>query len=710
MEELLSQGSLDARIGAIVAGEFLAKSEDVMAMSAHYLRPPQRISTVECAEKYRYLRSSENSGKALWSRKRTPYNVGPMNALDNTKVNEVVLVKPSRSGGTVVGENYLFRSMIFGPSIDVCWYLNSDNAVRKYLTRIIKPMFEDHPDLQARVGFGRSDDNDSTKRINGRLIEWLAANDAGFRNREALFIAMDETDEWSREFAATPLVQAFNRQKNLGNRRKVFVASHPDLGWSSGIASAYQFTNHGIYIMQCEECESFAAAHATKFWPDVPEFKITYRKIGKDHSSDERVAMAKESAALSCPHCGCDLTDDQRYRMIDAEIWMHDGQSLDVKLGVIGEPSDNSSWGFWVHGSMIKTPLGDLTRQEESAIIKLEQTGQAKQLRQHTVKGLGEVFEADTTGRRNSSAMLQQRATTERMLHVGEFPADGKFITSAVDIGSGKFDVSFRAWDLEARSWWLDRLTLKQWVDAGGQFRDIRTRERIEDWDILFDQVINRKFPILGREGWAMVPAVVTIDIGDGNVTAMGREFAARAIRRGCFWGSQASPWSKVRLIQGSPNPKAPEVSDMIRKPGRDDENKIINPLVKEYTLGVHKLKELSVERLGISDSGPGQCYFAQGISQGFFDEYFNERLIEGKWQRNGPNESLDLFAYEEAGRLMLRPDRQDMWKNGALPPWARPVRLNPEGGELVDENDVSIPKLAEKPKSIFERFDALND
>ena len=98
-----------------------------------------------------------------------------------------------------------------------------------------------------------------------------------------------------------------------------------------------------------------------------------------------------------------------------------------------------------------------------------------------------------------------------------------------------------------------------------------------------------------------------------------------------------------------------------------------------------------------------------------FRSEYFNERLINGKWERNGPNESLDLFGYEEAVRLMLKPDRKDInWSTGRRPPWATPVPVSLEGGDLSAEAErpqvkAAPPAPAPKQPNIFARFNALN-
>ena len=92
-----------------------------------------------------------------------------MDALDEPGVELVVNVKPSRSGGTAYCENYLAKMIDVGPMVRTGWYLGSNDAVKKYCDGTIKPLFEDHPRLQAKVGSGKSDDNETSKRISGQL-------------------------------------------------------------------------------------------------------------------------------------------------------------------------------------------------------------------------------------------------------------------------------------------------------------------------------------------------------------------------------------------------------------------------------------------------------------------------------------------------------------------------------------------------------------
>lgn len=730
MGELLSPARLKRDVESLARGEHLADPFDLLGDALALFRPPSRISTVEWAEQYRKFRTTEGGALVPYDRWRTPYNIAPQDALDEPGVELLVMVKPSRSGGTTVAENFLGKMIQFGPMGDVGWYLGSADAVKKYCDRVVKPMFEDHPDLAARIGAGKSDDNETSKRIAGHLVEWLPANDASFRNREFLYGVMDEPDGWSK-FSETPETQLAGRQKNVGRRRKGIILSHPDKGWRAGVAAAWESSSRGIYIMRCAECERFAAAHATKFWPDVPQFNLWYARDKRDRKGnvvkrredmtpDERLALAETENGMACPHCGSVLDDKQRFAMIDEAgregWWMHRGQTLDPDKGIIGEPDPHTKRGFYVHGLMVKvSPARELARGLEEALIKYERSGGSREatkvLREFLSKQLGEIYEGKSGLEGVTAASLVKRAKAEEAATLGLFPADALFITAAVDVGAGKFDVSFRAWDLESRSWWLDRLTIRQRLWDDGRLRDIRTRERIEDWEAaLIDDVILRTFPVEGSDGLVMPVAAVAIDVSDGNVTWIGREFARRCIRRGLFWGKPTNPWTRVRLIQGSPNARAPELPDKATRIEKDENGKPVHPVVQEWTLGAHRLKELVLERLAINDDGPGQCWFAPEIAANYFDELFNEPLIDGKFVRQGPNESLDLAAYEEAVRLMLKPDRKDIrWDDPARrPPWARPVSLLPKGGDPQDRGDEGASKAAAKP-SVLQRFEQLN-
>lgn len=639
---------------------------------------------------------------------RTPYNVGPMNALDDPRCHGIVMVKPSRSGGTAVAENYAFKLMKFGPMTHIAWVLNSDEAVTDYVRNVVKPMFDINADLQARVGTKRGEDTDAFKVVSGYPLEYLSSKDSTWRNRQPGFICSDETDAWQKKWAASPRVQIDGRQKLLGNRRKAAIMSHPDLGYRSGVAAAFEDTSRGIYVMQCPDCGGYAAAYATKYWDDVPQFKLTWTR-DEQLPIDERVKKAEATAALVCPHNGCCLTDQQRRGMIDAALtrdddsldgWMHRGQLLDQACGVVGDPAPHSWFGFWVHGTMLKTEdIAKLARDYEQALIKFERTKDAAELKQFMSKQLCEIFEgAATTG--GVSARGLKAKVAEAGYDRGFVPHGVQFITAAVDPGKRTLDVLFKGWDLFGRSWTIDRLTVRQRYHDD-EWRDIDLYGRIEDWDVLWGAVLNRRFPLIDNDTLALPVAVTVLDSSDGNVTWKAREFARRAALAGYWWPTRGGVWQRLKLIKGQAGkrPMLPEAPTRIDK---DELGRPVEPELLEYRLGVDALKEQTLERLATAEGEPGCCYFPRTMETHYLDQYFGEALVDGKWVRSGPNETLDLDGYCEAGRQMLKPDRADIDWIGRRPIWATPISLREEPKPAAADEKAA--------PSIFDAFAALNE
>lgn len=698
------------REAELIANDFYCQQPwDVAARFIDLLTPEKQITTLEYSTKHRIIRKPDGT-KTKWLPDLTPYLIPIMAAMDDPNIPEVVVPKPARTGGTVVAENYALKMLDYGPSGDVMWYLAGPEEVRSYADRVFGPLFEDHERVAAQLPRSGSKGNTNTlKRLGSRTIELMAMSKKTTTNRQARLIVFDEPDSYSRDFRSNWLEQGRQRQRMLGSERKLYGCAHPDIGWSGGIAAAWTLSNRGIFVMQCPECEGHASPYPTKYWTEVPRFRFHYDKSPEGTDIGERLKRAERSAALGCPHCGCLLTDAQRHAMIDEGAYMHEGQSLDIKAGIIGTPDEAQTWGFWIHVLMSKqVGMGELARELEGAIEHRERTGKSDKLKQVLVRTFGEVFEGagdliglDARGLRKRTKDLAA-GDVPVSYRMGEVPKGVKFIIASVDVGGGKFDVLLRGFDLQRRSWLLDRFTIRQREHSDGIMRDIAPTKVQDDWAVLEAQVIDRLLPLQDDPTRALPVALTLIDASDGNSTWRAYEFARRMDHK--RWGA----WRKVRCIKGATTAKAPPLPVTPTVISRDNDGKPLEPKVTLHMLGVHQLKEGVVDDLAISDGSPGQCFFAADTPERAFEEFFNEVLIDGKWVRNGPNESLDLYAYSEAGRLMLEPDRKGRdWTPGREPPWAAPVSLT--GDRPETETDTPAPSAPPKKQSFFEKFDQLN-
>ena len=710
---VFSREELEQQANLLASNAFCQRTATIASGLLDRLLPRESLTTLEYSLRFRTMRKPDGT-RTKWSRELTPYTVPIMAALDDPEVLEVIVPKPGRTGGTVIAENHALKRLDIDRAGDVMWYLAGPEEVRSYADRVFGPMFEDHRGVADRLPRAGAKGNTGTlKRVGSQTIELMVMSAKTTTNRQAALIVFDEPDSYSRNFRSNFLEQGRARQRMLGTDRKIYACAHPDIGWTGGIAAAWVLSSQGIFVMKCTECGGHASPYPTRYWPEVPRFRLIYDQSAEGVPIDRRLAQAEASAGIGCPHCGCVLNEAQRQTMIEQGAYMHKGQELDIQAGIIGDPDKNRTWGFWVHVLMARqVGLGELARELEGALEHKQRTGKMDKLRQVMVRTFGEVFEGTGDALGLDARSLKQRtrdlaqASDEiepLAYRMGTVPNGVLYLTLAVDVGGGKFDILVRGWDGQRRSWLIDRRTIRQRLHSDGAWRDLATSKDQDDWMVL-EAEIDRLYPFQRDPSKALPIACTVIDASDGNVTWKAYEFARRMDRK-CW-----ETWRKVRCIKGAASAKAEPLPPAPTKISKDSEGKLIQPVITLHVLGVHKLKEQVLDDLAIADGAPGQCYFASNWPDKAFEELFNEVLIEGSWVRNGPQETLDMMGYAEAARLMLEPDRAGIrWSDPATRPiWAKLVSLQPEGGDQDAEAQAKAIAPA-KPQTLLDRFDKLN-
>lgn len=699
---------VEADLERLSDGAFLAKIEAVAAPATVLLTPPEQISTTECAARYRYIPDKEGTGATLWDPELTPYINKIQDLLDHPEVKVVVVPKPGRVGGTEAAANHLFKRLKFGPLTDLLWYMPSDSEVDAHVRRHVKKMFELHPEVRAKVGKGKTDDTMAFKVVAGRLLEWLQLNARTVTNRDAGLIVGDEIDAMNTKLLATFLEQVRIRGTTAGASFKGYLCSHMDKGWTTGIASFWKESNRGIWYWPCPHCNGFSSPCPTA--PKGFDMRLTYERPS-GVSDDELLDIVENTAGLLCPHCQRRMADAHKAAMNAGGDFVFAGQVISREGRVEGDPTSMALSGTWIHGTMSPwVPIGNLARRLVAATLIFERTKKPATLREVTAKVLGEVYEgAGSGGRALDPVRLAERAAENEQPPMGVVPDGFLFVTASVDVGGSKFDVLWEAWDLEGRSHKVKRRTIRQrpvLVAGTVQLRDIRTAERQDDWLVLRDEVLKPLLPLESDPTMGLPVAAMTIDTGDGHVTWKAREFARQMAREGVHWGKRPPVWQRVRLIKGSKTPTAPELPVKPREVNVDETGRKVTPSVLEYDLGVHKLKELVLERLAESEGAPGQVTFASDMPASAFAELAGEVLIDGSFERRGPNEMLDLSAYGEAARQMLMPERDGIfWEPvDRRPIWARP-------GRIADQEEIEAAAAQPGPprQSPIDRLAALN-
>jgi len=697
-----SRRDLEAEFERLAADGYCKSPRDLALRSLRLLTPPEQISITEAAAQGRMIPTADG-GARLWSPTLTPYILGPQDALDDPLVRTVVVVGPARSGKTIAAENALLKKLRFGPLTDVLWYLPGESDVSSYADTMFTPFFELHADIRAKIGKKPSDDKRTLKRIGGRFVQLLPANLNSIRMKQAPFIVADEIDGFRKTLRGNFKQQMDIRARAYGATGKAYLCSHPDAGWTDGISPAWREGSRGLWYWPCPHCEGWSSPCPTAEWRTTLDYS---RPEGM--ADDDLLDHVEATACLVCPHCGGAILDAEKAGMLSLGRWIFEGQTIAVDGAVTGEPRPNDTASFWIHGTMspfVSWPK--LAREYVGALVFFEKTRKSDRLRQVTVKSLGEVYEgAGGSARAFDAARLKRRVKDDTEAEWSKplkvVPSGVLYLTAAVDVGGDKFDVMIVGWGHDGECWIVDRYTLK----AGPNGRSLAPGMRQEDWLVIRDQVMKARYP-LAADGAMLLPVASTaIDTGGvPGVTWKAREFG-RQMKRGICSGSNAY---KLRLIKGAASAKAPEIGNG-REVNRDDQGRPMEPVVVEYDLGVHKLKELVAERVGVEAPGPGYVHLPADFDPRFIDELTNEALVDGVWTRRGPNETLDLLAYNEAVRQMLKPDRPSIdWINRP-PSWATPILRVDRFSPGLDAQDGAAPPmrpatLAERRSNLMERL-----
>lgn len=705
---------LEHELLALGREEHCASAHDLAAGLVSLVLPPEDISTVECAGQYRYLPDPEGNGKRLYNPGFTPYMKAPQDALDDPRYRFVIVVGPGRTGKSIGGENHLFKRLRNGPLTDAISFLPSGADIDSYADKEFADFFSEelHPEIFARLGPKSSDRKRKLKRVDGRVIQLLPANESNVRQKQAPFIHATEIDGYRPKLRAAMKDLIRIRMRAYGNLGKAYIESHCDAGWNGGIAGMWQDSTRGLWYWPCARCGGWSSPHpmaARGFY--MPLIYDRQDSLG----DDEMLDLVAQSAGLRCPHCGqLNLEADKRL-MLDAGDWLFSGQTIDRDGKIIGDPRESESAGFWIHGTM--SPMvshSELAREYVAALVHFERTRKPERLKEVTVKSMGPAYEgAGGVGSAINPQLLRERAralAAAEGFTAGIVPGGVYFVTAAVDVGGSKFDVMIIGWDLEGRWWVIERFTIRQRM-VGGRMVDIRPAERIEDWDVLREQVLERVLPLQDDPRLRMPVAAMAIDTGDGHVTWKAREFARRMAKARQYWGSATTPWHKVRLIKGAKLKDAPELPNVPREVNKDEEGRPAKPTVLEYDLGVHRLKTQSVERIAVTEDGPGFGRFAEDLPDSTFDEFAGEVLIDGEWERRGPNESLDLLGYAEAVRVMLKPDRAEIQWNipERRPVWSRPIPIAQPSAPETSTGAAEATTESKKHPTAIDRLAALN-
>lgn len=654
-------------------GGFFPPAEIVRRAAAGLRR--RRVSVSEAAARYRRL-NNPGSYVGPWKNEMAPYLAEPMDACRSRSVEMVVVVGPSQFGKTEIPLSLVAHAAKVQPSdmliLQPTRELALDFADRRIEEKLLRPS----PSIAAELGPARGDDLASRKTFrNGSIISVGYPTSGQISSRPIPIVVVDERDSMRDEIGdeGDPVTLARQRTKTFGSNACVYVSSSPKRIDYSGIIPLFDQGDRRLWFVPCPECEEYFA----------PGFGLDRRPLnvppkdgggfgGLHWPKGASAQQAADEARLVCPHCGSLIEERHKSAMNARGAWIAEGQEIAPDGTIEGVPVRGKIRSYWFAGVASNfSSWSQMAAAYVAAAEAFEARQDDKSLRAVVNTDYGFPYVSPIEDQRELTAeALEERAVGG--LRFKTVPEWAEYLLAAVDVQGAYFDVAVWAYRRDNASALVDRFAIRQ-LDEGGNRVDVRPAENPEQWDVLLDEVLARRYPLAADPSKALRVAAMAIDTGglDG-VTVNAYEFFLRAVR-----GSKsrrAVAKKRIALVKGASTKTGRLVSvsqiDHVRRSRKVG-------VVDLHILNVHELKTIVSRRLKRESFGPSATVFPEDTPASVFAELLGERFIGGEWKRQGANETFDLAVYGAALQMIMQPGR---W--GASRPWfCSPVAIDGAGG-----------------------------
>jgi len=411
------------------------------------LRPPEKLTVSEWADKYRVLDVKTAAEPGRWNTERTPYLRGIMDSFTDPQIEEIVFVKSTQVGGTECVLNMLGYIIQQDPAPCLVVYPTLELALYASNNRI-QPMLDLSSELNVR--FNKRESKDLELQFDNLYIVLAGANSpASLASRPIRYLFMDEVDKYpvSAKGEADPQKLAVERTRTFVTSKKIFRTSTPTRKTGPIWQAWLDCDEQREYFVPCPHCGHYQT------------LRFTQVKFPEDRKDPEDAAAR---CYYECESCKGRLTDGHKRQMVSAGEWRATRESTGRRMTGF---RINALYSPWVR-------FGDAVREF------LTSKDDPMELMNFINSWLGEPWE-DTQLKLTSDKVLEQQSEFAEMI----VPDGTLLITGGVDVQALGMYWTIRAWGLGVTSWNIAHGFAETWNDVetvmNYQFRDIEGHEYI---------------------------------------------------------------------------------------------------------------------------------------------------------------------------------------------------------------------------------------
>jgi phage terminase large subunit GpA-like protein len=673
------------------------------------LSPPKRGLPSDIADEIMVLPEGTRFNSKL-----TPYMVEPMNLINSRHHKAVIFCAPARTGKSISLVDAMQAFIIYARPSDNLTIFPTESMARRYARMRFDRLVKNSPELKKYLTTDFNKDNVLNKSFNHGMASWFGSptptNLSGSDYRYCFYSDVDRGGDENAD--GDIFAQLIKRNQTFLSSGMTMAEGSPsrdilDPNYKqstpheappvAGILGLYNQGDRRMFYWECPHCSD-----KFKLPCDMSLFMLPNHNELIEEISDSNVKdVASKYSHITCVSCGSVIDEHHKTSMNRKGEWRKEV-----------EDDDNEYATFWLSGYAAKfQSWSSILTNYLTALVFYEDTGNEEKL-----KAVLNVDMASPYMPKNVSDVVGAKELEERAISMGKriVPDGGRYLIASIDVQKRKFVVQVEAWGVGETRWIIDRFDITMSKRKyGGELQGIEPATYLEDWEILLEKVITKRYKLSDESGRDMGIIMVTCDSGgtfssttDSSVTENSYKFWRRCKELGLS--------GKFNLIKGTrpaPSSNTPAIrrSVLTKQSSTAKKAKVVGQLPL-WLLNTTIIKDTVMAKMK-KVSGDGIMFFPEWLPSWFYRELTSEVRTDKGWEnlRGRRNEAFDLVCYAHAGNLIL----VDRYWSGSInwdipPQWAKEWDENSEvsdSGKFIKEEVVRTAGRVVRGSSRNSRF-----
>lgn len=665
---------------------------------ATMLRPPERLSVADAAEKYIYL-NQPGAYVGPYKNDTVPYMVEPMNLFTSRQYDGIIFV-----GGAQVGKtaslilNTLAYSIKVDP-MDMMIVCPTMLDARDFGIRRVDRLHRNSTQIGEMMLPSADADNRFDKQYStGMLLTLAWPTPSQLAGKPIGRIVITDRDRMPDDIEGDgePFDLAQKRTTTFGSYAMTVCESSPsrpitNLKWipkspheappCEGILKLYNRGDRRRWQWPCPHCNRY--------------FEGMFKHLTWDKDAGTTNFDISQTTRMQCPHCSELIHPDQRGEMNAWGLWVKDGQAVDDRGRIIGPAPRTSIASFWLRGvAAAFISWKKLVENYLNANDEYLRTGSEEALKKFYNNDLGEPYYPKSQTDNRLPEVLKARAEP---LAERKVPQGVRFIVAIVDVQKNMFVVSVFGicpgapkFDIVV----IDRFEIRKSkrTDHDGDSLWVKPHSYPEDWDEITQHVIDKEYELDDGSGRMMGIKYVACDSG-GRAGATSNAYGYyRRLR-------EEGKHRRFILLKGDHAPNQPRTRISYPDSQRKDMKNAARGDIPVLLLNSNLLKDDLDGRLDCLEPGKGMYRFPDWLSDSFYNELCAEIRTDKGWEKPDGlhNEQWDL-SYYCIGVCVSELIRAEHLNWNEPPGWAADWDRN----DLVRKAE-QAPRFATKVESVYD-------